>query len=54
MIQIKKYLSKYDYIGHFHNKRSPLNYYLPESKEIMYMMINCQTILFQILLKMMN
>ena len=42
MVQIKKYLSKYDYIGHFHDKRSPLNYYLLESwtKDIMYMMIN--------------
>ena len=43
MVQIKKYLSKYDYIGHFHDKRSPLNYYLLESwtRDIMYMMINC-------------
>ena len=43
MVQIKNYLSKYDYIGHFHDKRSPLNYYLLESwtKDIMYMMINC-------------
>ena len=43
MVQIKKYLSKYDYIGHFHDKRSPINYYLTESwtKDIMYMMINC-------------
>ena len=43
MVQIKKYLYKYDYIGHFHDKRSPLNYYLLESwtKDIMYMMINC-------------
>jgi rhamnosyltransferase len=43
MVQIKKYLSKYDYIGHFHDKNSPIKYYLLESwtKDIMYMMINC-------------
>ena len=43
MVQIKNYLSNYDYIGHFHDKGTKLNYYLLDSwtKDLMYMMINC-------------
>jgi rhamnosyltransferase len=41
MVQIKNYLSNYDYIGHFHDKGTKINYYLLDSwtKDIMYMMI---------------
>ena len=43
MVQIKNYLSKYDYIGHFHDKNTKIKYYLLDSwiKDLMYMMINC-------------
>ena len=43
MVQIKNYLSNYDYIGHFHDKGTKMNYYLLDSwtKDLMYMMINC-------------
>ena len=43
MVQIKNYLSNYDYIGHFHDKKTPINYYFLDSwtRDLMYMMINC-------------
>jgi len=43
MVQIKNYLSNYDYIGHFHDKGTKMNYYLLDSwtKDLMFMMINC-------------
>ena len=43
MVQIKNYLSKYDYIGHFHDKKSHMKNYLLDSwiRDLMYMMINC-------------
>ena len=48
MVQIKNYLSNYDYIGHFHDKGTKLNYYLLDSwtKDLMYMMINCSNNIF--------